>query len=580
VTGDSIKRMNLHICVSPLVIFFFVILAHLPATSRSAAAPAGETHSGQSSSRTSDRRDLLILAQQTTPPPLTGNSAPRSRSVAFAEDVQAPDWCSQINLAIASLPATGGLVYYMGGLPVACTSGPVRIGSETKQVSVILGNADFTGSVDPLFVVDRGSHLELMPGTVVRQTCKTCNAIILAGRGFQWLNGGIFGSGGKIIGPGADTSSAGIVVGGTTDAGNKPNNGANRTTVDGVQIAGFGQGIRLGNNVWSWTLSSVMVGGSIREEANGIGIEVPSRLTEEGEDMAITNSNISGNINQGLDIRNQSEFNVSGTAFDNNGNGTSNAQISLRATNVHFSCAGCHFEENIGGPQKRNFIAMNDSQATITGGMFTSGVSVDGSMILATGKSYVYVIGVLFGSAEGKTIANALTLAGESQALFLPASISVFYQHAINNVGKGTPLAFGGRPGENTGLRSPIPLSPGDGSNPYRLVLKNPDAPRDLTISDPGPNANFAFSTARTILAGPTSTIAPGSCVTVSSRLPGLNADMSLVATSNADPAGANYGSLSIYAFATTNVAHLEVCNHSSLAVTPSSLDFVIRGLQ
>jgi hypothetical protein len=557
-----------------------VISAHPAAAANSGAAPSHKAASDEVVSGIPDRAGVLVIAQQITPPPVAPNSTRTSQQLVFAEQIAAADWCAQINSAIASLPAGGGLVYYMGSSPVACTSGPVRIGTETQQVSVILGSANFVGSVDPLFIVDRGSHLELMPGTVVRQTCKTCNAIVLAGRGFQWLNGGIFGSGGKILGPGSDTATTGIVVGGTKDAGNRPNNGANRTTIYGVQIAGFGQGIRLGNNVWSWTLSEAMVGASDREEANGIGIEIPPRLIEEGEDMAISNSNISGNINQGLDIRNQSEFNVSGTAFDNNGNGTSKSQISLAATNVHFSCAGCHFEENIGGPQRRSFIEMHDSEATISGGMFTTGVPVDGSMILATGKSYVYVYGVLFGAAEGKTVANALTLANESQAMFLPASVSVFYQHAINNVGKGSTLAFGGRPGEITGLRSPVPLSPGDGSNPYRLVLKNPDAPRDLTISDPGPNANFTFSTERTILAGPTSTIGAGRCATASGRLPGVNADMSLMATPSGDPAGANYNNLSVYIFATTNAAHLEVCNHSSEAVTPGPLDFVVRGLQ
>jgi len=563
-----------------LLIFFGFFSLHPSASARPAAALGLTAVLNHPSFGVSDGSHSLLLAQQPAAIPLVPDSARRSPTVVFAEQVPAADWCSQINLAIASLPSSGGSVYYTGSMPVACTSGPVRIGNDGQQVSVILGNANFAGSVDPLFVVDRGSHLELGPGTVIRQTCKSCNAIVLAGRGFQWLNGGVFGSGGKIVGPGYDTRSTGIVVGGSRDAGNRLNNGANRTTVHGVQIAGFGEGIRLGNNVWSWTLSSVMVGASDRQEANGIGIEIPPRLLEEGEDMVITNSNISGNIHQGLDIRNQNEFNVTGTAFDNNGNGTSNPQISLAATNVHFSCAGCHFEENIGGPQKRNFIEMNNSEATISGGMFTSGVAIDGSMILATGKSYVYVFGVLFGLLEGKSMSSALTLADESQAMFLPASVSVFYQRAINNVGKGTPLVFGGRPGESTGLRSPVPLSPGDGSNLYRLVLNNPGAPRDLTISDPGANASFAFSTARSLLGGPTSPIGPGNCATVSGHVNGLNAGMSLLATPRSDPADAHYNDLSVYVFATSNAAHLEVCNHSSIEVTPAPLDFVVRSLQ
>ena len=351
----------------------------------------------------------------------------------------ATDACTQIQSEINALPSSGGIVdatNFQGAQTCATT---VSVGNSTQQVTLKLGVAAFSGSANPLFIVDRASSLLLSAGTTIHQTCSTCNAVILAGTGPQWITGGISGPG-EILGPGASTSSVGIVVGGSGDQGNSETNAANATRIEGVKVAGFGTGIKLGNNVWAWTLYHASIGDTTN--FNGIGISVLSGSSKTGEELNVIGSAIFNSVNQAIDAPGFAEFYISQTSIDNDGNGTSSAAITSSGTNNLIECYGCHFEQNSGGPDTRDYIDVTNGTVVLLGGVMTRNSNLHGSMISVYGTTVannVSVQGTFFGGVNA-TITNALSATGNTQVVWMPGAVGSNYQNAANLAGITGPV--------------------------------------------------------------------------------------------------------------------------------------------
>jgi hypothetical protein len=128
-------------------------------------------------------------------------------------------------------------------------------------------------------------------------------------------------------GPGSTTPTGGIYVGGSDSSSGAPSTifspsgnygdhfNINRVRVGG-NSTGFGTGVQWGNNAWSDTIfESAIV-------ANGVGMYMPTTITNTGERISIISSSIQNNINQGLLIGSDGDgvdFHLVNDSFDFNG---------------------------------------------------------------------------------------------------------------------------------------------------------------------------------------------------------------------------------------------------------------------
>jgi hypothetical protein len=125
------------------------------------------------------------------------------------------------------------------------------------------------------------------------------------------------------------------------------------------------------------------------------------------------------------------------------------------------------------------------------------------------------------------------------------------------------------------------PLSFGGSGDSYLATLDHTALKSNQTYTLPAKGGTLGVMIGDATVEGPTSAIAPGGCArTIATRMDGVTAAMTILATPEADPAAAGYGRLSVYWFATAGQLNLEVCNPSRLSVTPRPLRFSARAIE
>jgi hypothetical protein len=138
----------------------------------------------------------------------------------------------------------------------------------------------------------------------------------------------------SIMGPGLkERGSIGIYLGGDP-AGkfSRSDAFADFVNMESVRITGFETGVMYGNNAYANKLDRVAIYG------NSQGIFFPKGVSNSGEGESISNSSIFNNRGAGINLGGDSEWFVSGSSFDYNGE----AAV-WSGSIVYFS--QCHFEE-------------------------------------------------------------------------------------------------------------------------------------------------------------------------------------------------------------------------------------------
>ena len=154
-----------------------------------------------------------------------------------------------------------------------------------------------------------------------------------------------------LIGPGANTQTCGIYLGGSDGTGCAPStsidpstnlddhDNINRVRTSKLSAAGaFGVGIQWGNNAWSTTIFESAI------SFNGTGLYVSGTRPQTGENLSILNSVIANNFGIGLQIAtgNNINFNLVNTSLDYNGswavqNGTAPTQNAVSLVNCYIA---------------------------------------------------------------------------------------------------------------------------------------------------------------------------------------------------------------------------------------------------
>jgi hypothetical protein len=340
-------------------------------------------------------------------------------ALVFVRNSSAGDASVQINAAIAALPASGGTVDASELSGAQTISETIFVGSMNKQVNLILGGATFTGSVDPLIMIDRASTLETHTSTIIQQNNSSGVAVVLSGDGPQWITGGVFGSA-TISGPGSNTASVGVYVGGGTNSQNLSTLSANQTELGALRIQGFGVGVQFGNQAWSFSFFHTFIG------SNGTGILVPNTVVNFGESISAFGMNVSGNTNEALKIdAASSDWQIFGGSIDNNANGTPFPQVNLNSSgtsvNIHWESYGTHYEDTTTGPpDTKNNIFVQDGSVIIHGGFIVLCRGLIGSAIYGTGISKIVVSGVHFGGYHNtpQPVSGAIGMGGPAVEVF------------------------------------------------------------------------------------------------------------------------------------------------------------------
>jgi hypothetical protein len=154
-----------------------------------------------------------------------------------------------------------------------------------------------------------------------------------------------------VVGPGANTKTCGIYLGGSDGTGCAPptsidpgtnlddHDNINRVRTLKLSSAGaFGVGVQWGNNAWSDTIFESDI------SFNGTGIYVPGTRPQTGENLSILSSVIANNMGIGLEIAtgNNINFNLVNTSFDYNDswavqNGTGATQNAVSLVNCYIA---------------------------------------------------------------------------------------------------------------------------------------------------------------------------------------------------------------------------------------------------
>lgn len=199
-------------------------------------------------------------------------------------------------------------------------------------------------------------------GTILRWTPTTGVAIIMAditGLNAYSPEGALEDL--TLIGPGANTKTCGIYIGGSDGIGCAPptsidpstnqgdHDNINRVRIYKSSAAGsFGVGIQWGHNAWSNTIFESDIA------FNGTGIYVPGDTVTTGENLSILNSYIQNNFGVGLkiDTGNNINFTLINTSLDYNGswavqNGTALTQNAVSLVNCYLAQPD-HWLQNYG----------------------------------------------------------------------------------------------------------------------------------------------------------------------------------------------------------------------------------------
>lgn len=330
--------------------------------------------------------------------------APNINNILYVDGIKYPCTAAGINSAIAALSASVYTVDARGCGSITGQSTTVTI----PPATILWLPGAYSGSANPLFVVDRSAQLQLSGGSIT-ETATGANAVVLAGTGFSWFPGGVFGTG-AIYGPGAPfsapatiTSTAtGIIIGGSSDTGNSIGNGAQGAVIDRILVEGFRYAFRFGNNAYNIDIRNS------RAHDNTQNLYEPTGLTSSGEDLrttgsSFTNTNITGNYAncvQLADASALSSWTISGGSFDE-------CQL-VTATAESVTIVGTHFENP-------NATAAGLADSTIVSGGATtlSGIALyeDGSVTktasITVASGSLVVSGGTFDS-RAATTANAI----------------------------------------------------------------------------------------------------------------------------------------------------------------------------
>jgi hypothetical protein len=139
-----------------------------------------------------------------------------------------------------------------------------------------------------------------------------------------------------IQGPGTGNASVGVFLGGDPAGKISPSTAfADSASLVDVRIEGFNYGVEWGNNAWNNKIVRSLI------FSNSNGIYVPSGVSNSGENISVTDSNIFNNGSRGIDDHGNFEWMISGTSFDYNG-----TAVEFLGSTIH--AINCHFEQNGG----------------------------------------------------------------------------------------------------------------------------------------------------------------------------------------------------------------------------------------
>lgn len=183
-----------------------------------------------------------------------------------------------------------------------------------------------------------------------------------------------------LIGPGANTQTCAIYIGGSDGTGCAPptsidpptnqddHDNINRVSIYKVssELGAFGVGIQWGYYAWSNTIFESDIA------FNGTGVYVPRTLTSTGENLSIVNSTIQNNAGVGLMVGNGNNVNFTlvNTSLDYNGswavqNGTGPTQNAVSLVNCYLAQVD-HWIQNYG---YMNISEMYANDATNSGAL-------------------------------------------------------------------------------------------------------------------------------------------------------------------------------------------------------------------
>jgi Pectate lyase superfamily protein len=180
-----------------------------------------------------------------------------------------------------------------------------------------------------------------------------------------------------IQGPGTNNTSIGVFLGGDPAGRISSSNAfADSASFVNVRILAFNRGIQWGNNAWLNKLTRTLV------FSNAVGLYVPAGLTNSGENMGLTDSQIFNNTEYGLADNGDFEWMLSGTSLDYNG-----TAVEFLGSTIH--AVNCHFEQNGGQvffqPYGYANLSIKDSEILVQAG---SGLD---TYVLSTWPQYLNI---------------------------------------------------------------------------------------------------------------------------------------------------------------------------------------------
>jgi hypothetical protein len=136
-----------------------------------------------------------------------------------------------------------------------------------------------------------------------------------------------------IEGPGPGNASIGIYLG--ADPAGKINTGrafGDAVNLIGVRVTGFNHGVEWGNNAYVNKIVRSLI------FANDVALFVPKGLSNSGEAISLTDSDIFNNRRNGIEDHSNFEWFIQGTSFDYN-----HTAIEFYGATIH--AVNCHFEQ-------------------------------------------------------------------------------------------------------------------------------------------------------------------------------------------------------------------------------------------
>jgi hypothetical protein len=298
-----------------------------------------------------------------------------------------------INSAILTLSATGGLVDARGCVGgITGQTSTLNVGSNSPSqygVALLMPNATYSGSADPLIFVNLRSALFTQPGTIIQQTTNAGHGVVIAGNnGGAPIVGGIFGQG-AIVGTGEGTSTGiGLFLGGdpANPAYNPSSNSGNYLEIGPITVSGFLTGEEIGNNVFIIKHDHTQI------FKNTHLLLQPSTVTGSGEGITWDTASFAENTGAygDITISAPSELKFIHCSFDGV-NVVINASLGVRATFLEG-----HFELVLGATNS-DFITTSGSSShvvTIVGGEFVEDTVSTRTEFITNGSGTLRIYGL------------------------------------------------------------------------------------------------------------------------------------------------------------------------------------------